>query len=146
LTVDLYKLKEIHKALCKNVFKYLGDVRNNSGAHKEQNSIVLSEKIKTIDYGVIKADSIMCFILFMVILQFQNNVLHSLTTMYNQDPSTSIPIKNTVKYVKVENRFKEVMMLVYGTDPSIAEWLSKLSKEEITKTQILLEKLRNLIN
>ena len=44
LLKDLYDLKEIYKALKNQIFKALSDIRNNSAAHKEQNSIILNNK------------------------------------------------------------------------------------------------------
>ena len=46
LIADLYKLKGINKAVKDAILKPLGEIRHNTGAHKEHNSLILRNRIK----------------------------------------------------------------------------------------------------
>jgi hypothetical protein len=130
LIKDLYKLKEIYRAIKNKTFKSLSDIRNNTAAHKDPNSLLLNRKIQNIKTEEVQLYSILCSVLFMIIVHFQNNVLASIIQQMNAGTGTMIPV---TPYRTVEQKFTEVCMIMQGVEPWIAELASKLTQEEMKK-------------
>jgi len=132
LTKDLYKVKEIYKATKNKTFNQLADIRNHTSAHKDQNPLLLRNKINNISAHDVQVHAILCTILFMTIVHFQNNVLASIIEEMNTKEGIVAAV-TAAAYKTVEREFRESIMIFRGTDPRLAEVLSDLNQEEINK-------------
>lgn len=137
LTKDLYSVKSYYKALKDIVFKSLMEIRNNSGAHKEQNAIILRNKIDEIDNDKIIGYLIMSMLFLGMIIQFQNNVINSIANLKNQENPEHVLLTHR----RPENIMREGIYLIRGVEPILANYLSDLTAKEI---EILSKKLVEL--
>jgi hypothetical protein len=137
LQKDLYKLKEIARAVKNKAFKELGEIRNSTSAHKEQNSLLLKKKIAELNVKDVNIRAVLCTAFFMCIMQFQNNVLQAITSdMPEHSLTEKLPFQ---PYKSVDQTFRQFSMIIQGVDPQLAEILSRLTNEEIDHLRIHLE-------
>ena len=144
LIKDFFKLKELFKALKTTIFKELADIRHNTAAHKELNSITLNQKIKAIEPNSILAYAMLSFLQFSVVVHFQKNVSDSIIQKVNSQ--NGLPSENEPdKWISVESKFKELLWTVKGMNPEIAKFLSDKTQEEMTALKTKIEELSEYI-
>jgi hypothetical protein len=131
LTKDLYKLKEIYKGVKDKTFKDLADIRNNTSAHKDQNPLLLRRKIRAISSHEVQVHAVLCTVLFLTIVHFQNNVMAAI--MQEMDAKLGTSTAPAAPYKTVDRAFRGLVMIIGGTEPRLAEVLSDLTQEEIKK-------------
>ena len=142
LQKELYRVKEILKAVKDRSFKDLGEVRHNTSAHKTQDSILLYNLIKKIDSNDILANAMVCSLLFCCIVQFQNNVFRSIISPFNSEQFTNSLFPKPSRTVDQTLGF--FSMVLNGVAPILASELSLLNEEELRKFREVSEYLKTM--
>ena len=154
LIKDLNHVKEIHKAVKNATNKSLADVRHNTVAHKEQNSLVLNGKIKSLNQREIEMSAILSFTLFIAINHFQNNIIKSISYVIDefvkdvdlQRQDFKDKMYEELKLRSTRTEFNKTVLIFTGTDPLIADAICEFSKEELDRIISVLKDLSDNLN
>jgi len=128
LLEDFFRIQEFFKAFKNNSFKELQDIRHNTAAHKELNSVLLHQKIQNIDVKRVHTFSIFALILFVCVLAFQKNVCEMLMQSVGGSLDMTYGPK---KWNKVESCFKCTLWQVIGMKPWLAEMLCEKTNQDL---------------
>lgn len=135
---ELNLLKRYYELIKKLKFKELSDIRHSVIAHKDQNSIVLNNKIKEIDHIDIDSSWLLIFLLFALIIRFQKNMLISIKNDYKKKRGDESVSDN--KFISIKRVFDHFTMLFSGIPFSILALLENLPPDVYAK---FMELVRN---
>lgn len=140
LLADFFFIQELFKGFKNNAFEELKDIRHNTVAHKELNSVVLSQKITNIDVERVSAFSILALVLFVCVLAFQKNV----NEMVMQNTGGTLDgTYGPKKWDKVESCFKCQLWQIKGMKPWLAEMLCEKTNKDLYLYKAVINALGN---
>ena len=86
--------------------------------------------------------SIFNIILLLIILHFHKNVFNAIDKKINEENKDYVP----PKHKSVANKFLEFNLLLRGSNPEIAEWITDMTQEERVRASENLKLLQDALD